>query len=281
MYTNDETSFILQATSRRCQYLNCTAHRHNGRTTAELKTIRNNTVAAYLDTTSEFTYRCREIQTERLLNTRLCWRGPAAIYWTGCCKWLRATKSECDYKIKLEADDNTVFFFSFFFFSFSGWGETESTWYVGHCWPIVPAPNDRWLWSNWWNEDWQGKPKYSEKTCPSATFSTTTNPTWPDLGSNPGRRGGKPATNRLTYGTATLSLLLHEQMEGAYLCKVHVWFQATEFEELQFNTNSLQHQPHTRNNIGLFACKISVMSRKRALVLTIHKMLQWDDYTQH
>jgi hypothetical protein len=46
-----------------------------------------------------------------------------------------------------------------------------------------------------WNEDWQGKPKYSEKTCPSATLSTT-NPTWPDPGSNPGRRGGKPATNR-------------------------------------------------------------------------------------
>jgi hypothetical protein len=29
-----------------------------------------------------------------------------------------------------------------------------------------------------------------------------TNPTWPDLGSNPGRRGGNPATNRLSYGTA-------------------------------------------------------------------------------
>jgi hypothetical protein len=29
------------------------------------------------------------------------------------------------------------------------------------------------FWSNWWNDDWQGKPKYSEKTCPSATFSTT------------------------------------------------------------------------------------------------------------
>jgi hypothetical protein len=27
--------------------------------------------------------------------------------------------------------------------SFSGWGETEPTWYVGHCWPIVPAPDDR------------------------------------------------------------------------------------------------------------------------------------------
>jgi hypothetical protein len=29
---------------------------------------------------------------------------------------------------------------------------------------------------NWWNEDWQGKPKYSEKTCPNATLFTT-NPT--------------------------------------------------------------------------------------------------------
>jgi hypothetical protein len=35
-----------------------------------------------------------------------------------------------------------------FLFSFSGWGETQSTWYVGHCWPIVPAPDDRWrLWA--------------------------------------------------------------------------------------------------------------------------------------
>jgi hypothetical protein len=48
----------------------------------------------------------------------------------------------------------------------------------------------------WWNEDWQGKPKYSEKTCPSATLSTT-NPTWLDPGL-------KPATNRLSYGAALL-----------------------------------------------------------------------------
>jgi hypothetical protein len=40
-----------------------------------------------------------------------------------------------------------------------------------------------------------------EKTCPSATFSTI-NQTWLDLGSNPGRRDGKPATNRLSYSTA-------------------------------------------------------------------------------
>jgi hypothetical protein len=76
----------------------------------------------------------------------------------------------------------------------------------GHYWPIVPAPDDRWwwLWRNWWNEDWQVKPKYSEKTCPSATLSTT-NPTCLDPVMNPGRRGGKPATNRLSYGAASVS----------------------------------------------------------------------------
>ena len=39
------------------------------------------------------------------------------------------------------------------------------------------------------------------KTCPSATLSTT-NPTWTDRGSNPGLRGERPATNRLSHGTA-------------------------------------------------------------------------------
>jgi hypothetical protein len=67
-------------------------------------------------------------------------------------------------------------------------------WYCGHYWPIVPAPDDRWWWSwrNWWNEDWQWKPKHSENTCLSATLSTT-NPTLLDPGLNPGRRGEKPA----------------------------------------------------------------------------------------
>jgi hypothetical protein len=57
------------------------------------------------------------------------------------------------------------------------------------------------MWNSWWNENWQGKTKYSEKTCPNATLSTT-NPTFLDLGSNPGLRGGKPATNSLSYDTA-------------------------------------------------------------------------------
>jgi hypothetical protein len=35
----------------------------------------------------------------------------------------------------------------------------------------------------------------------SATLSTT-NPTWKDPGANPGLCGGRPATNRLSHGTA-------------------------------------------------------------------------------
>jgi hypothetical protein len=41
------------------------------------------------------------------------------------------------------------------------------------------------------------------KICPSATLSTT-NPTWTDSGSNPGLRGERPATDRLSHGTAHL-----------------------------------------------------------------------------
>jgi hypothetical protein len=37
--------------------------------------------------------------------------------------------------------------------------------------------------------------------CPSATLSTT-NFTWTDPVSNPGLRGDRPATNRLSHGTA-------------------------------------------------------------------------------
>jgi hypothetical protein len=55
------------------------------------------------------------------------------------------------------------------------------------------------MWYSWWNQNWQGKPQYSEKTCPSATLSTK-NPILSDLGSSPGRRGGKPTTNRLSGG---------------------------------------------------------------------------------
>jgi hypothetical protein len=43
--------------------------------------------------------------------------------------------------------------------------------YLAHC--------NSW-WSIWWNENWQGKPRYFEKTCLNVILSTT-NPTWTDL----------------------------------------------------------------------------------------------------
>jgi hypothetical protein len=65
--------------------------------------------------------------------------------------------------------------------------------------PIVPAPGD-YDGRNWWNDGWQEKPKYSEKTCPSVVLSATNPTCYP--AANPGRRGGKPATNGLNYNTA-------------------------------------------------------------------------------
>jgi hypothetical protein len=64
---------------------------------------------------------------------------------------------------------------------------------------------------NWWNE-WQGKPKYSEKTCPSAALSTTDPTCCPEA--KPGRSGGKPATNRLSYGTALPYRKIHNRMHS-------------------------------------------------------------------
>jgi hypothetical protein len=56
------------------------------------------------------------------------------------------------------------------------------------------------------NENWHGKPKYLDKTCLSATLSTT-NPTWFDLGLNLGHRSWKLAANCLSYGKAFMSLV--------------------------------------------------------------------------
>jgi hypothetical protein len=49
-----------------------------------------------------------------------------------------------------------------------------------------------------WNDIDRGKPKNSEKTCPTLS---TTNPTWIDPGANTGLRGKRPA-NHLNHGTA-------------------------------------------------------------------------------
>jgi hypothetical protein len=82
------------------------------------------------------------------------------------------------------------------------------------------SPGWLWWWRNWWN-DWQGKPKYSEKTCPSAALSTTNPTCFSDA--NPGRRGGKPASNRLSCGTA-LSWWVIAFKVSRFLYSKHVVF---------------------------------------------------------
>jgi hypothetical protein len=64
------------------------------------------------------------------------------------------------------------------------------------------------------------------KTCSCATLSNT-NPTWTDPGSNPGLRGGRPATNRLSHGTVQLNDLVRDvglpkdlaEILGSRLCE--------------------------------------------------------------
>jgi hypothetical protein len=96
---------------------------------------------------------------------------------------------------------NVRYVINFFNSHSGGW---SPNWVHSAHWPftgLLYLPGWLWGWRIWCNKDCQGKPKYSEKTCPSATLSTT-NPTWVDPGANPGRRGGKPATKRLSYGAA-------------------------------------------------------------------------------
>jgi hypothetical protein len=47
----------------------------------------------------------------------------------------------------------------------------------------------------------RGNRSTRRKTCPNATLSTQNPTCCPDA--NPGRRGGKPTTNRLSYGMAS------------------------------------------------------------------------------
>jgi hypothetical protein len=84
-----------------------------------------------------------------------------------------------------------------------------------------------------WN--WQGKTEVLRgKTCPNATLSTT-NPTWSNPGSNPGLRGGRQTTNRLSHGTTViaevtasytcLGVVIYELfLEGMYPANVAVFF---------------------------------------------------------
>jgi hypothetical protein len=54
-----------------------------------------------------------------------------------------------------------------------------------------------------------GETEVLEGNLPQSNFCPSQNPTWPDPGLNPGRRGGKPATNPLSYGAANVVLVFN------------------------------------------------------------------------
>jgi hypothetical protein len=49
-----------------------------------------------------------------------------------------------------------------------------------------------------------GETEFLGENLPQRHFCPSQNPTWPDPGLNPCRRRGNPATNRLSYGAASL-----------------------------------------------------------------------------
>jgi hypothetical protein len=62
-----------------------------------------------------------------------------------------------------------------------------------------------------------GETEVLGENLPSATLSTT-NPTWIDPGANPGLRSERPATNRLSHGTAIFNMYLPKTF--CFLCEM-------------------------------------------------------------
>jgi hypothetical protein len=143
------------------------------------------------------------------------------------------------------------------------------------------SPGWLWSWRNWWN-DWQEKPKYSEKTCPSAALSTT-NPTCCQ-DANPGRRGGKPATNRLSYGTAIFASYFRAKYPThcrlldtstlAILGELHKWTSPCSY----YPHLCISFIPFGRNNFLriLFSLTRKVMKFGVHTMMNVVINIQWD-----
>jgi hypothetical protein len=93
--------------------------------------------------------------------------------------------------------------------SLSGrWSPTESTRHGGHWLAYCSLPRAIMMMENLVEWRLAGETEVLGENSPQLYFVhhkfhlSTTNFTWTDPGSNPGRLGGKPATNRLSYGAA-------------------------------------------------------------------------------
>jgi hypothetical protein len=75
-----------------------------------------------------------------------------------------------------------------------------------------------------------GETEVLGENLPQRHFCPSQNPTLPDAGLTPGRRGGKPATNRLSYGVALTYLVAWSISRSCYLM-----IQAFSASEMSYN----------------------------------------------
>jgi hypothetical protein len=123
----------------------------------------------------------------------------------------------------------------FFNCNSGGWSPIRST-----NRPIVPAPGHY--------DDGEiggmirrGNRSTRRKTCPSVVLSTTNPTCCPDA--NPGRRGGKPATNRLRYGTTLVAryvLISLKTMVDHNVLKLRIEFRTSKFTSIRITKFSLR-----------------------------------------
>jgi hypothetical protein len=73
-----------------------------------------------------------------------------------------------------------------------------------------------------------GETEVLGENLPQRHFCPSQNPTWPEPGLNPGRCGGKPATNRLSYGAAIACTYMDLDFQTASQKKKSILFKSSE-----------------------------------------------------
>jgi hypothetical protein len=141
------------------------------------------------------------LRAKRILKSHTCKvNKPMEVQYGDSEKWCISLSHEVEIQDSSTPRDELLYLVSSLLLNSDLWGY----WHCGHSWPIVPASGD--------SEDdcvekqlecrLAGETEVLGENLPQRHFFPSQNPTWPDPGLNPGRRCGKLATNRLSYGAS-------------------------------------------------------------------------------